>query len=65
MKKQAKKVYSFRLSEQTKLQLENMADCEQMSEGEIIEWAINKFYNVEFRSEKPELPDIRIKNYSL
>jgi len=63
--KKAKKVYSYRLSEKTKEQLALMADCEEMSEAEVIEWAVNKFYNTEFKTEKPSLPDIIIKHYSL
>jgi predicted DNA-binding protein len=63
--KKVKKLTTFRLSVETRQQLKLMAKCENMSEGEIIEWAINKFYNLEFRKEKTELPDIRIKNYSV
>jgi predicted transcriptional regulator len=63
--KKVKKLTTFRLSDETRQQLKLMAECENMSEGEIIEWAINKFYNLEFRKEKSNLPDIKIKSYSL
>jgi len=63
--KKTKKLTSFRLSDETRQQLKLMAECENMSEGEVIEWAINKFYNLEFRKEKTHLPDIAIKHYSL
>ena len=63
MKKQAKKVCSFRLSEETRQQLKHMVDAE-MSEGEVIEWAINKVYQ-EHKAKNPALPDIKHSEYSL
>ena len=63
MRKQAKKVCSFRLSEITKHQIANMVDAE-MSEGEVIEWAINKVYQ-EHKAKNPALPDIKHSEYSL
>ena len=63
MKKQAKKICSFRLSEETRQQLKNMVDAE-MSEGEVIEYAINKVYQ-EYRATHPTLPDIKHGSYSI
>ena len=63
MKKQAKKICSFRLSEETRQQLKHMVDAE-MSEGEVIEWAVNKTYQ-EYRQRNKALPEIVIKKYSL
>ena len=62
MKKQAKKVCSFRLSEKTRQQLKHMVDAE-MSEGEVFEWAINKVYQ-EHKAKNPALPDIKHSGYS-
>ena len=64
MKKQAKKIYAFRLCEETKQQLEQMAD-EVMSEAETIEFCVNKIYNTDYRATDKTLPEIIIKKYSL
>jgi hypothetical protein len=64
MQKQAKKIYSFRLCEQTRQQLELMAD-EEMNMAAVIEYAINKIYNTDYREADKTLPDIVIKKYLL
>ena len=60
MRKQAKKVCSFRLSEITKHQIANMVDAE-MSEGEVIECHKQSLS----RTQNPALPDIKHSEYSL
>ena len=64
MKKQPKKICSFRLCEQTRQQLENMVD-EEMNAAEVIEYTINKIYNTDYRVKNPNLPNIKINKYSI
>ena len=62
-KRQPKKVYSFRLSDMTKAQISNMTD-DEMSEGEVIEWAINLVYQIS-RKKNPHLLTLINPDYSL
>jgi hypothetical protein len=62
--KKPKKVYAFRLSDTTKKMIELMCEYDHMSEADIVAYAVEKMYRIQYRREMPDkFPDIRNSEY--